>query len=80
MGSRTEIFILTGKGKTIPSGPMASRLAVTGKYGVPRTLAMAGTRKRMGMASSEPTTARGMIGVPVRMAISMNPPRPNRRR
>ena len=65
---------------TTPSGPRASMLAVTGKYGTPERL---GERRaggtRTGIASSEPTTAIGMTGTPARMAISTKPPRPNRR-
>ena len=33
----------------------------------------------MGIASSAPTTAMGIIGTPARMAISTKPPRPKRR-
>jgi len=55
------------------------RLAVTGKYGSPRSLATAGIRNTTGMVSSDPVTAMGMTGTPARMAISTKPPRPNRR-
>ena len=42
-------------------------------------LASAADFHRMGIDSSAPTTAIGMIGTPARMAISTKPPRPKRR-
>ena len=54
-------------------------LAVIGKYGRPSALARLADLNRIGIDSSAPTTAMGTIGTPARMAISTNPPRPNRR-
>jgi hypothetical protein len=54
-------------------------LAVRGTYGTPSSLASPALFQRIGMASSEPTTAIGMTGTPARIAICTKPPRPNRR-
>ncbi len=53
-------------------------LAVTGTYGTFSSFASRGLFHTIGIDSSAPTTAIGTTGTPARMAISTNPPRPNR--
>ena len=52
--------------------------AVTGKYGMLRSLASRPLFQTIGIDSSAPTTAIGTTGTPDRIAISTNPPRPKR--
>ena len=61
-----------------PAGPNASMFAVMGKYGRFNSAATRRLLNNVGIDSSAPTTAIGMIGTPERIAISTNPPRPKR--
>jgi hypothetical protein len=61
-----------------PAGPNSSMLAVRGTYGTLRSFANRGLFQTIGIDSSAPTTAIGTTGTPARIAISTNPPRPNR--
>ena len=65
--------------RTRPAGPNISMFAVTGKYGMFSIFARRVLLNTIGIDSSAPTTASGMTGTPARIAISTNPPRPNRR-
>src|SRR5207302_9495517 len=78
-GWSTRILNFAGGGIAQPAGPNTSMFAVIGTYGTFSALASRLLLKRTGIASSAPITASGITGTPARIAISTNPPRPNRR-
>jgi len=64
---------------TIPASPRHGKLGVIGYVGSPNRRARGWTSAMTGWISSDPTTATGMMGAPVRSATWTNPPRPRRR-
>ena len=62
----------------MPSGPSQGNVGVSGKYGKPIGRPTQSAFATTGWISSAPTTAHGMMGLPVRRAMRTKPPRPKR--